>query len=87
MNVTDSDCHSIFRKVVDIIRAQEQSRNLHEQFHHQLESTDDGFAVVADYFGRGVFSKLALSNAEESSLAAFADLDVNVQRQLLIPEK
>jgi mannose/fructose-specific phosphotransferase system component IIA len=46
------------RKVMDIIRAQEQSRSLHEQFHHQLETAQDGFAIVADYFGRGVFNKV-----------------------------
>ncbi|XP_013381879.1 vacuolar protein sorting-associated protein 11 homolog [Lingula anatina] len=43
------------RKLLDIIRAQEQSKDLHEQFHHQLERSTDGFSVVADYFGRGVF--------------------------------
>jgi len=45
-------------KLMDIIRAQEQSRNLHEQFHHQLERAQDGFSVIADYYGRGVFNKV-----------------------------
>lgn len=55
-----SNCHHHFdRKVVEIIRAQEQSRDLHEQFHHQLERAPDGFSVVADYFGRGVFNKVS----------------------------
>ncbi|KAG1669413.1 Vacuolar protein sorting-associated protein 11 [Nymphon striatum] len=48
------------RKVLDIIRAQEQVRDLHEQFHHQLERAEDSFSVVADYFGRGVFNKVTL---------------------------
>ena len=43
---------------MDIIRAQEQSRDLHESFHNQLERSQDGFSVVADYFGRGVFNKV-----------------------------
>ncbi|XP_071804394.1 vacuolar protein sorting-associated protein 11 homolog [Asterias amurensis] len=47
-------------KVMDIIRAQEQSKDLHEQFHRQLEKSQDGFSVVADYFGRGVFNKVTL---------------------------
>eukprot|EP00057_Strongylocentrotus_purpuratus_P015993 XP_011670467.1 PREDICTED: vacuolar protein sorting-associated protein 11 homolog [Strongylocentrotus purpuratus] len=46
------------RKVLDIIKAQEQSKDLHEQFHRQLEKSQDGFSVVADYFGRGVFNKV-----------------------------
>lgn len=48
------------RKIMDIIRAQEQSRDFHEFFHNQLERAPDGFSVVADYFGRGVFNKVTL---------------------------
>lgn len=44
------------RKVLDIIQRQEQSTDLHETFHAQLGRAPDGFSVVADYFGRGVFS-------------------------------
>jgi acetylornithine/succinyldiaminopimelate/putrescine aminotransferase len=39
---------------------QEQSRDLHETFHSQLERAEDGFSLVADYFGRGVFNKLTV---------------------------
>lgn len=35
---------------------QEQSKDLHEAFHGQLEKADDPFTVLADYFGRGVFN-------------------------------
>ncbi|KAH3841675.1 vacuolar protein sorting-associated protein 11 homolog [Dreissena polymorpha] len=48
------------RKIMDIIRAQEHGRDLHETFHNQLERAQDGFSVVADYFGRGVFNKVTL---------------------------
>ncbi|XP_005091075.1 vacuolar protein sorting-associated protein 11 homolog isoform X1 [Aplysia californica] len=48
------------RKIMDIIRAQEQSKDIHEFFHNQLERAPDGFSVVADYFGRGVFNKVTL---------------------------
>lgn len=51
-------CFSHFRKLLDIIRAQEQSKDLHEQFHQQLERASDGFTVVAEYYGRGVFNKV-----------------------------
>lgn len=43
---------------MDIIRQQEHGRDLHETFHNQLERAPDGFSVVADYFGRGVFNKV-----------------------------
>ncbi|XP_074607896.1 vacuolar protein sorting-associated protein 11 homolog isoform X1 [Acropora palmata] len=48
------------RKVLDIIRQQEQSKDLHEVFHGQLERAQDGFSVVAEYYGRGVFNKVTL---------------------------
>ncbi|KAK3087703.1 hypothetical protein FSP39_009366 [Pinctada imbricata] len=53
-------CAAENRKIMDIIRAQEQSKDLHEHFHNQLERSQDGFSVVADYFGRGVFNKVTL---------------------------
>ena len=49
---------NIFRKVLDILHAQEQGRDLHEHFHQQLHRAKDGFSVIADYFGRGVFNKV-----------------------------
>lgn len=48
------------RKVLDIIRQQEQAKDLHEQFHCQLERAADGFSVVAEYYGRGVFNKVTV---------------------------
>ncbi|XP_023235262.1 vacuolar protein sorting-associated protein 11 homolog [Centruroides sculpturatus] len=59
----DSECPLCMhenRKVLDIIHSQEQSKDLHEQFHHQLERAEDSFSVVADYFGRGVFNTVTL---------------------------
>uniref|UniRef100_A0A2C9MAP2 Vacuolar protein sorting-associated protein 11 homolog n=1 Tax=Biomphalaria glabrata TaxID=6526 RepID=A0A2C9MAP2_BIOGL len=54
------------RKIMDIIRAQEQSKDIHEFFHNQLERAPDGFSVVADYFGRGVFNKVTLITDQHS---------------------
>lgn len=60
-NETDCpECLPQHSKVLDILRSQEQSRNLHEDFHHQLERSEDGFSVVADYLGRGLFQRLTL---------------------------
>ncbi|GFO24686.1 vacuolar protein sorting-associated protein 11-like protein [Plakobranchus ocellatus] len=58
------------RKIMDIIRAQEQSRDIHEFFHNQLERAPDGFSVVADYFGRGVFNKVTLITSQVGKGAA-----------------
>ena len=48
------------KKWLDIIKAQEQSRDLHETFHSLLDRAEDPFSLVADYFGRGVFKKLTV---------------------------
>ncbi|XP_067666114.1 vacuolar protein sorting-associated protein 11 homolog [Haliotis asinina] len=60
---TDTECPVCAaenRKIMDIIQAQEQTKDIHEHFHNQLERAQDGFSVVADYFGRGVFNKVTL---------------------------
>ncbi|XP_024946618.1 vacuolar protein sorting-associated protein 11 homolog isoform X2 [Cephus cinctus] len=48
------------KKLLDIIKAQEQSKDLHETFHSLLDRAEDPFSLVADYFGRGVFKKLTV---------------------------
>ena len=50
-------CHAENKQIVDTIKSQKKSHDHHDQFHSQLEKADDGFAVVADYFGRGLFRK------------------------------
>ena len=54
-------CHTKNKRIMDIIKSQKQSQHHHDQFHSQLEKApggiEDGFAVVADYFGRGLFKK------------------------------
>lgn len=51
-------CTPSNKKWLDIIKVQEQSKDLHETFHTLLERAEDPFSLVADYFGRGVFKKL-----------------------------
>ncbi|XP_065898178.1 vacuolar protein sorting-associated protein 11 homolog [Dysidea avara] len=48
------------RKVLDIIRRQMEDRELHEQFQSLLQRSPDGFSVVAEYFGRGMFNKTSM---------------------------
>lgn len=52
----------------------------------QLRSSSDGFSVVADYFGRGVFNKLTLVTDPPGSKPV-GSLEVNLQRDLLIHTK
>ena len=48
-------CQPDNRKIVEIVRSQDRSRDRHDEFHHQLDRAEDSFAVVAEYFGRGLF--------------------------------
>lgn len=86
---SDSECPTCLpenRKVTDMIRAQEQKRDLHDQFQHQLKCSNDGFSVVADYFGRGVFNKLTLITDLPPGKSA-TTIDAGLQRELLIHTK
>lgn len=55
-------------------------------FFLQLRGSNDGFSVVADYFGRGVFNKLTLVTDPPGSKSV-GSLEVNLQRDLLINTK
>ncbi|XP_015430212.1 PREDICTED: vacuolar protein sorting-associated protein 11 homolog [Dufourea novaeangliae] len=57
------------KMLLDIIKAQEQSRDLHETFHSLLDRAEDPFSLVADYFGRGVFKKLMVITDTDKSLS------------------
>lgn len=52
----------------------------------QLKCSNDGFSVVADYFGRGVFNKLTLITDLPSGKAA-TTIEAGLQRELLIHAK
>jgi len=58
------------RTILEIKRSQEQNANRHDQFSKQLESSEDGFSVVADYFGRNVFSKIVLLDSSTMNLSS-----------------
>ncbi|XP_036179944.1 vacuolar protein sorting-associated protein 11 homolog isoform X1 [Myotis myotis] len=83
---SDADCPTCLpenRKVMDMIRAQEQKRDLHDQFQHQLKCSNDSFSVIADYFGRGVFNKLTLLTDPPTARLA-GSLESGLQRDLLV---
>ncbi|XP_041030262.1 vacuolar protein sorting-associated protein 11 homolog isoform X2 [Carcharodon carcharias] len=86
----DSECPTCMpenRKVMDMIHAQEQKQDLHDKFQHQLKCSKDGFSVIADYFGRGVFNKLTLITDPLPGRTATVNIDVGLQRDLLIHTK
>lgn len=49
-------CADANRKVMERRHKLEKSVEHHEQFFHQLESEGDGFGIVSEYFGRGLFN-------------------------------
>ncbi|XP_059475193.1 vacuolar protein sorting-associated protein 11 homolog [Neocloeon triangulifer] len=61
------------KKIMDIIKSQDQSRSLHESFHSQLERAQDGFSLVADYFGRGVFNPPPSADAPSVTQKKFSE--------------
>ncbi|XP_072469095.1 vacuolar protein sorting-associated protein 11 homolog [Notamacropus eugenii] len=86
---SDADCPTCLpenRKVMDMIRAQEQKRDLHDQFQHQLKYSNDSFSVIADYFGRGVFNKLTLLTDPPVGRVS-TSLEAGLQRDLLMHSK
>ncbi|KAK4874130.1 hypothetical protein RN001_013490 [Aquatica leii] len=48
------------KNLLELLKAQEYNKDLHETFHAQLEKVHDGFSVAAEYFGRGVFKKVTV---------------------------
>ncbi|XP_036923457.1 vacuolar protein sorting-associated protein 11 homolog isoform X1 [Sturnira hondurensis] len=83
---SDADCPTCLpenRKVMDMIRIQEQKRDLHDQFQHQLKCSNDSFSVIADYFGRGVFNKLTLLT-DPPMARLTGSLESGLQRDLLV---
>ncbi|PIO27475.1 hypothetical protein AB205_0028780 [Aquarana catesbeiana] len=83
---SDSDCPTCLpenRQVLDMIRAQEEKKDLYDHFQHQLKYSNDGFSVVADYFGRGVFNKLTLITDAPTEKSRITK-DVGLQRDLLM---
>ncbi|XP_063984513.1 vacuolar protein sorting-associated protein 11 homolog [Diachasmimorpha longicaudata] len=57
------------KQLLNRIRAQEQSQDLHETFHSLLDRAEDPFSLVADYFGRGVFKKLMIITDADKPIA------------------
>ncbi|RZC36529.1 vacuolar protein sorting-associated protein 11 -like, partial [Asbolus verrucosus] len=68
-------CQPENKNLLELLKAREYNKDLHETFHSQLEKAHDGFSVAAEYFGRGVFNKYKVIR------------DDGVEKSLVIPEK
>ena len=62
------------RRLQDIIRSQEHNKDLHEQFHNQLERASDSFSVIAEFYGKGIFNKVGFTNVFEFSERCYNDI-------------
>ena len=84
----DSECPACLnnnKKILDIVKSQAQSREQHDAFHSQLEKSDDGFAVVADYFGRGMFRGQTFLESTVTGAAGVGDRVRGGQTQTVAP--
>lgn len=62
------------KQLLELLKAFEYNKDLHETFHRQLDRANDGFSVAAEYFGRGVFNtyKVITDNTFDKNLLKFA---------------
>lgn len=54
------------KDLLELLKAFEYNKDLHETFHSQLEKSTDGFSVAADYFRRGVFNTYKVIRPEKT---------------------
>lgn len=60
---TDSECplcHAKNSGIVDALRAQQESRKQHDEFHGQLNRSSEPFSLLAQYFGYGLFNRIVI---------------------------
>jgi hypothetical protein len=50
-------CAPSNRTLLDMKLNLEQNANDHDRFFQLLRNSDDGFSVIAEYFGRGMLNK------------------------------
>lgn len=75
------------QKILGVIKSQEQSRDLHEIFHSQLERSEDGFSVIADYFGRNIFNKIPYFSkqaTEKLSQVLLSEKSMSTKRNITV---
>ncbi|KAK7382808.1 hypothetical protein VNO80_01897 [Phaseolus coccineus] len=53
------ECAPEYRSVLEMKRNLEQNSKDQDRFFHQVKSSKDGFSVIAEYFGKGIISKIS----------------------------
>ncbi len=56
------ECGFPFRKWLHLINNQRVGKDIHENFHRELDERQDKFGVVAEFLGRRLFDKVILHN-------------------------
>ncbi|ERL88484.1 hypothetical protein D910_05870 [Dendroctonus ponderosae] len=57
-------CQPENKNLLDLLKARDHNKDMHETFHYQLDKAHDGFSIAAEYFGRGVFTNCNRLSAE-----------------------
>ena len=86
---TDKDCPACApenKKILDMLRSQELVKTQHDQFHAQLEKAEDGFSIVAEYLGRGLFEQHKPQPKNENSSKTNNDILANQMMDMNISE-
>lgn len=68
-------CQPENKNLIELLKAREYNKDLHETFHSQLEKAHDGFSVVAEYLSRGVFNRYKIITSD------------TIQKTLELPER
>lgn len=53
------ECAPEYRSVLEMKRSLEQNSKNQDLFFKQVKSSKDGFSVIAEYFGKGIISKIS----------------------------
>ncbi|CAK9881117.1 unnamed protein product [Sphagnum jensenii] len=62
-------CAPANRHVLDMKRNLEANANDHDRFFQSLRNSEDGFSVIAEYFGRGILNKAPQRGGAPSTLS------------------
>lgn len=76
---TEKDCMVCRKKNIqlqDLMHKQNESRNRNNDFKDQLDSSHEPFAVVADYYGCGLFNKIVLVSDDDEAKEKKKEVDI-----------
>ena len=83
---TEKDCMVCRKKNIqlqELMHKQNESRNRNDVFKDVLESSHEPFAVIADYYGRGLFNKIFLISDDDEETKEKTD-EVNIPNKPIL---